>query len=153
LDEDHIQTLEKAMKDKGFLEAETLKSLFSLLRPNDLVWSFFVQNYLLGQVPRAFDFLYWNSDATRLPATLHSFIIRKCFQENLLMRPNGIRIKGTPLNLQEIKTPTYMVSTLEDHISPWKSSYPATHLFKGPFTFVLAGSGHVAGIMNPPSRH
>ena len=153
MDENHIQCLENTMAKKGFLEAETLKSMFSMLRPNDLVWSFFVKNYLLGQVPQAFDFLYWNSDATRLPATLHSFIIRKCFQQNLLMQPKGIKVKGVPLDLREIKTPTYMVSTLEDHISPWKSSYPASQLFKGPLEFVLAGSGHVAGIMNPPSKN
>lgn len=153
MDEDHLQYIEEIMTKKGFLDPDTMKSIFSLLRPNDLVWSFFIKNYLLGQVPPAFDFLYWNSDSTRLPANLHSFILRKCFRENLLMKPGGIEIKGTPLDLRDISTPTLLLSTQEDHISPWESSYPAVHLFKEPVKFILAGSGHVAGVINPPSRN
>jgi polyhydroxyalkanoate synthase subunit PhaC len=141
------------MGQKGFLEAERLKSIFSMLRPNELVWSFFIKNYLLGQVPPAFDFLYWNSDSTRLPASLHREILRDWFQKNLLMMPGGMTIKGVPLDVRNITTPTMFLSTIDDHISPWKSSYPAVHLFKGPLKFVLAGSGHVAGVMNPPERN
>ncbi|MBA3813239.1 MAG: class I poly(R)-hydroxyalkanoic acid synthase [Alphaproteobacteria bacterium] len=153
VDEDYLQHVEQTMSQNGFLKGEALKSLFSLLRPNDLVWSFFIKNYFLGQVPPAFDFLYWNSDSTRLPEGLHGFVLRKFFQENLFMKPGGISIKGIPLDLKEIMTPAFLLSTSEDHISPWQSSYPAVHLFKGPVEFVLAGSGHVAGVVNPPSKH
>jgi polyhydroxyalkanoate synthase len=152
IDEEHLQQVEKAMAQDGFLNGEILKSLFSLLRPNDLVWSFFIKNYFLGQIPPAFDFLYWNSDSTRLPEGLHGFILRKFFQENLFMKPAGITIKGIPLDLKEIRTPAFLLSTTEDHISPWQSTYPAVHLFKGPVEFVLAGSGHVAGVINHPSK-
>lgn len=153
MDEDHLQCVEEAMKQKGFLEADTLKSVFSFLRPKDLVWSFFIKNYLLGQIPPAFDFLYWNSDSCRLPATLHHFILRKWFQQNLLMTPGGLDINGIPLDVRDITTPTLLLSTIDDHISPWKSSYPAVHLLKGPLQFILARSGHVAGVMNPPARN
>lgn len=153
VDEQHLQNVEKTMAQDGFLNGEALKSLFSLLRPNDLVWSFFIKNYFLGQVPPAFDFLYWNSDSTRLPAGLHRFVLRKFFQDNLFMKPEGITIKGVPLDLRDIATPAFMLSTTEDHISPWASSYPAVHFFKGPVEFVLAGSGHVAGVINPPSKN
>lgn len=153
MDEETLQCMEENMAQKGFLEAETLKSVFSLLRPNELVWSFFIKNYLLGQIPPAFDFLYWNGDSTRLPATLHSFTLRKCFQENRFMQPGGIDIHGVSLDLREIVTPTFILGTLDDHISPWESCYPALHLFKGPLKFILAGSGHVAGVVNPPSQN
>lgn len=153
MDDEYLEFVEDSMSKNGFLEADTLKSIFSLLKPNDLVWSFFIKNYLLGQIPPAFDFLYWNSDSIRLPATLHSFILRKCFQENLLMKPGGLSVNQTLLDLRDISTPTFLLATEEDHISPWKSCYPAVHLFKGPLKFILAGSGHVAGVMNPPSRN
>ena len=153
MDDEYLQSLEETMTQKGFLEADTLKSIFSLLRPNDLIWSFFIKNYLLGQIPPAFDFLYWNSDSMRLPANLHRFIIRKCFQNNLFMNPGDIDINGVPLDLGDITIPTFLLATQEDHISPWESCYPAVHLFKGPLQFVLAGSGHVAGVMNPPARN
>ncbi len=153
MDEETLQSMEKNLADKGFLEANTLKSIFSFLRPNELLWSFFIKNYLLGQIPPAFDFLYWNADSIRLPANLHSFTLRKCFQENLLMKPGGIKINGIPLDLREITTPTFLLATLEDHICPWKSCYPAVNCLKGPLEFVLAGSGHVAGVMNPPSKN
>ena len=153
VDEEHLQQVEHMMAQTGVLDGESLKSLFSLLRPNDLVWSFFIKNYFLGQVPPAFDFLYWNSDSTRLPEGLHGFVLRKFFQENLFMKPSGITIKGVPIDVQEIMTPAFLLSTVEDHISPWQSTYPAVHLFKGPVEFVLAGSGHVAGVMNHPIKN
>ncbi len=153
MDDEHLQHIEEVMIQKGFVDVEIMKSIFSLLRPKEMVWSFFIKNYLLGQVPPAFDFLYWNSDSTRIPAALHRFVLRKWFQQNLLMAPGGIDINDVSLDLKDITTPTLFLSTLEDHISPWKSSYPAVHLFKGPLKFILAGSGHVAGVMNPPARH
>jgi len=155
VDEDYIQHIEKTMEKKGFLEADILKSFFSLLRPGDMVWSFFIKNYLLGQIPPAFDFLHWNADSTRLPATLHTFILRKWFQGNFFMKPGlgGFEVKDISFDLRDITTPAYVLGTLEDHIAPWNSCYPATHLFNGPVRFVLAGSGHVAGVMNPPARN
>jgi polyhydroxyalkanoate synthase len=153
MDEDHLKYIEDSMDAKGFMDAESLKSFFNMLKPNDLYWSFFIKNYLLGQVPPAFDFLYWNSDSTRLPASLHKFICRKFFFENQLMKQGKLKLNDTLIDLRAIKTPTYILSTIDDHIAPWKSSYPLTHLLETPFKFVLATSGHVAGVMNPPSKN
>jgi polyhydroxyalkanoate synthase len=153
MDEGYLQSVEKVMAQNGFLNGDSLKSVFSLLRPKDLVWSFFIKNYFLGQVPPAFDFLHWNSDSPRLPEGLHRFILRKFFQENLFMQPGGISINGIPLDVREITTPTFLLSTIADHIAPWESTYPAVHLFKGPVEFILAGSGHVAGVINHPSKN
>ena len=123
---------------------------FNMLRSNDLIWSFVVNNYLLGKDPFPFDLLYWNSDSTRMPATMHSFYLRKMYQENLLSKPGGITLEGVPIELGKIKAPVFMLSTKEDHIAPWKSTYAATKLFSGPVRFVLAASGHIAGVVNPP---
>lgn len=153
MDEGYLQEVEKTMSKNGFLDGESMKSVFSLLRPKDLVWSFFIKNYFLGQMPPAFDFLYWNSDSPRLPEGLHRFILRKFFQQNLFMQPGEIVIKGVPLDMRDITTPTFLLSTIADHIAPWESTYPAVHLFKGPVKFVLAGSGHVAGVINHPSKN
>lgn len=153
MDDSLLQHLEKTMAQSGFLDGESMKSIFSMLRPNDLVWSFFIKNYFLGQVPPPFDFLYWNSDSPRLAEGMHRFILRQFFQENRFIQPGGILIKGTPLSVQDIGTPTLLLSTIEDHIAPWESSYPAVHLFQGPIKFILAGSGHVAGVINPPSKN
>lgn len=153
MDDSLLQNIEKTMKHNGFLEGESMKAIFSMLRPNDLVWSFFIKNYFLGQVPPPFDFLYWNSDSPRLAEGMHRFILRKFFQENLFAQPEGIIIKNIPLDVREIFTPTFLLSTIADHISPWESSYPAVHLFQGPTKFVLAESGHVAGVINPPSKN
>lgn len=153
MDDSLLQHVEKTMAQNGFLEGEAMKSIFSFLRPNDLVWSFVIKNYFLGQVPPPFDFLYWNSDSPRLAEGMHRFILRKFFQENRFMQPGGVTIKGIPLNLKDIFTPTLVLSTMSDHIAPWESSYPAVHLLQGPVKFVLAGSGHVAGVINPPSKN
>lgn len=153
MDDQLLQQVEKRMADMGYLDGESMKSIFSMLRPNDLVWSFFIKNYFLGQVPPAFDFLYWNSDSPRLAEGMHRFVLRQFFQENLFMKPGGISIKGVPLDVREVATPTLLLSTIDDHIAPWESSYPAVHLFQGPMKFILAGSGHVAGVINPPSKN
>jgi polyhydroxyalkanoate synthase len=128
-----------------------MASTFNMLRANDLIWSFVVNNYLLGKEPFPFDLLYWNSDSTRMPAAMHSFYLRKMYQENLLVKPGGIELCGTPIDLRKIKLPVFILSTKEDHIAPWKSTYAATRLYQGPVTFVLAASGHVAGVVNPPA--
>jgi polyhydroxyalkanoate synthase len=109
-----------------------------------------VNNYLLGQEPFPFDLLYWNSDSTRMPAAMHSFYLRKMYQENRLSQPGGITLGGTPIDLGRITVPSYILATREDHIAPWKACYKATQIYGGRKRFVLAASGHIAGVVNPP---
>ncbi len=151
IDEEQLTALEEKMSHSGYLEGAHMATTFNMLRANDLIWSFVVNNYLLGKDPFPFDLLYWNSDSTRMPAAMHSFYLRKMYQENLLAKPGGITLKGVPIDLRKIKTPSFMLSTKEDHIAPWKSTYAATQLFSGPVHFVLAASGHIAGVVNPPA--
>jgi len=150
IDEEQLSALEEKMHRRGYLEGAEMATTFNMLRANDLIWSFVVNNYLLGKDPFPFDLLYWNSDSTRMPAAMHSFYLRKMYQENLLREPGGITLKDVPIDLRTIKTPTCMISTREDHIAPWKSTYAATQLFSGPVKFILAASGHIAGVVNPP---
>lgn len=149
IDEEQIQNLEKKMSKKGFLEGKTMATTFNMLRANDLIWSYFVNNYLLGREPLPFDILYWNSDSTNLPARMHSYYLRNMYQRNLLKDPGGLNIGGVDIDVTKIKVPSYFVSTVEDHIAPWKSTYQGATLFSGPVKFVLGGSGHIAGIVNP----
>ena len=139
------------MNKRGYLEGSEMATTFNMLRANDLIWSFVVNNYLLGKDPFPFDLLYWNADSTRMPAAMHSFYLRKMYQENLLAKPGGITLAGVPIDLRKIKTPAYFLSTREDHIAPWKSTYRGTQLLGGPKRFVLAASGHIAGVVNPPT--
>jgi polyhydroxyalkanoate synthase len=150
IDEEQLQSLEEKMNKRGFLEGREMATTFNMLRANDLIWSFVVNNYLLGQEPFPFDLLYWNDDSTRMPARMHSFYLRRMYQENDLIKPGGIELDGVPLDLRRIKLPTYILSTREDHIAPWKSTYRATQVYQGPTRFVLAASGHIAGVVNPP---
>jgi polyhydroxyalkanoate synthase len=150
IDEEQLQSLEARMSEKGFLEGDAMANTFNMLRANDLIWSFVINNYLLGKEPFPFDLLYWNSDSTRMPAAMHSFYLRKMYQENKLVQPGGITLAGVPIDLRKIKTPTFMLSTREDHIAPWKTTYALTQLVSGPIRFVLAASGHIAGVVNPP---
>ena len=138
------------MAKKGYLEARDMHTTFNMLRANDLIWSFVVNNYLLGKQPFPFDLLYWNADSTRMPAAMHSFYLRKMYQENLLSQPGGITLDGVTIDLRKIKTPAFLLSTREDHIAPWRSTYAATQLYRGPVKFVLSASGHIAGVVNPP---
>ncbi len=153
VDEEHVRFLEAQMQEKGYLDGATMANTFNLLRANDLVWSFVVSNYLMGREPFPFDLLFWNADATRMPAAMHSFYLRKMYQQNRLIEPDGIELAGAPINLHGIKTPTFMLSTREDHIAPWKSTYAATQIYQGPVKFVLSGSGHIAGVINPPAAN
>lgn len=152
IDEEQLQLLENRMSQQGYLEGSEMAMTFNMLRANDLIWSFVVNNYLLGKDPFPFDLLYWNSDSTRMPAAMHSFYLRNMYQQNKLAKPNGITIAGVPIDLRTVKTPTYMLSTREDHIAPWKSTYAATQIFSGSIRFVLAASGHIAGVINPPAK-
>ena len=150
IDEEQLAALEERMNEKGYLEGRDMATTFNMLRANDLIWSFVVNNYLLGKSPFPFDLLYWNADSTRMPAAMHSFYLRNMYQENLLVKPGGITLDGVPIDLRKIKTPSFLLSTREDHIAPWRSTYAATRLYRGPVKFVLSASGHIAGVVNPP---
>ncbi len=150
IDEEQLQSLEEKMNRRGYLEGREMATTFNMLRANDLIWSFVVNNYLLGQEPFPFDLLYWNDDSTRMPAHMHSFYLRRMYQENDLVKPGGIELEGVRIDLRKIRLPTYILSTREDHIAPWKSTYRATQIYQGPTRFVLAASGHIAGVVNPP---
>jgi polyhydroxyalkanoate synthase len=153
IDEAQVANLEKKMERRGYLEGSEMGTTFNMLRSSDLIWSFMINNYLMGKDPVPFDLLYWNSDSTRMPAAMHSFYLRKMYQENKLAEPGGISLMGTPIDLTTIKTPTFILATREDHIAPWKSAYAATHIYGGPIRFVLSASGHIAGVVNPPGAN
>ncbi len=150
IDEEQLSSLEEKMQRQGYLEGGDMAASFNMLRANDLIWSFVVNNYLLGNEPFPFDLLYWNSDATRMPSTMHSFYLRNMYQNNLLSKPGGISMKGVAIDLADIDIPVYFLSCREDHIAPWKSTYKGAKRFGGPVRFVLAASGHIAGVVNPP---
>ena len=151
IDEAQVQNLERRMGERGYLEGSEMAATFNMLRANDLVWSFVVNNYLLGRDPFPFDLLYWNSDSTRMPARMHGFYLRNMYLANRLREPGAITLAGVPIDLRRIALPAYFVSPVEDHIAPWKSTYLGARLLSGPTRFVLGGSGHIAGIINPPS--
>ncbi len=154
IDEEQLKALEEKMAKRGFLDGSEMASTFNMLRANDLIWSFVVNNYLLGQEPFPFDLLYWNDDSTRMPAKMHSFYLRRMYQANDLVKPpddpGAITLLGEKIDLRNIKLPAYFISTREDHIAPWKSTYRGTQVLGGPVRFVLAASGHIAGVVNPP---
>jgi polyhydroxyalkanoate synthase len=150
IDEEQLTALEERMNRTGYLDGSAMATTFNMLRANDLIWSFVVNNYLLGKDPFPFDLLYWNSDSTRMPAEMHSFYLRTMYQENLLAQPGGITLAGVPIDLGKVKVPSFILSTREDHIAPWKSAYAGTQLLGGPVRFCLTASGHIAGVVNHP---
>ena len=152
VDEEQIAALERHMKERGYLEGRSMASAFNLLRSNDLIWPYVINNYLKGKAPFPFDLLYWNSDATRMPAANHSLYMRSCYLENRLAR-GVMDIDGTRLDLKTVKAPVYNLATREDHIAPAKSVLLGSSLFGGPMKYVLAGSGHIAGVVNPPDKN
>ncbi|MEX2614532.1 MAG: class I poly(R)-hydroxyalkanoic acid synthase [Alphaproteobacteria bacterium] len=149
IDEEQLKALETRMKARGYLEGSEMATTFNMMRANDLIWSFVINNYLLGKDPFPFDLLYWNSDSTRMPAAMHSFYLRKMYVENKLVQPGGIELDGVPIDLSTVNIPKFILSTREDHIAPWKSTYAGVHAYKGPVKFCLAASGHIAGVVNP----
>ncbi len=151
IDDEQISSLESAMEKDGYLDGSRMAGAFNLLRANDLIWSFYVNNYLLGNDPRPFDLLYWNSDSTRMPAKMHSWYLRNLYLKNNLCKPNALDVDGVPLDVSSIDVPACFISAVEDHIAPWKSTYMGARLFSGPTRFILGGSGHIAGIINPPA--
>jgi len=151
VDEEQIAAREREMGERGYLQGSKMATAFNLLRSNDLIWPYVINNYLKGKEPAPFDLLYWNSDATRMPAANHSFYLRNCYLDNRLARGKMV-IGGAPLDLNDVKIPIYNLATREDHIAPARSVLLGSRFFGGPVRFVLAGSGHIAGVVNPPQK-
>jgi polyhydroxyalkanoate synthase len=151
VDEEQLRALERRMTARGYLEGKKMANAFNMLRSNDLIWPYIINNYLRGKAPMPFDLLYWNSDATRLPVANHSFYLRQCYLNNALSR-GKMKIGGITLDLKKVKVPVYNLATREDHIAPAKSAFLGSKFFGGPVRFVLAGSGHIAGVVNPPGK-
>ncbi len=153
LSKPEVQLLEWLMSASGgYLDGRNMAATFSMLRANDLLWHYVVHNYLLGKEPPAFDLLYWNSDGTRVPGTVHSFLLREFFLGNKLKEPDGIKVRGTGIDTQRIKVPTYAVACERDHIVPWRGASEIRVMQGGPVRFVLSESGHIAGIINHPAK-
>lgn len=154
IDEQQLAALEKHMSEKGHLDGKIMAAVFNSLRANDLIWSYFVNNYLKGQKPPPFDLLYWNSDSTNIPEKLHSFYLREMYLNNRLTQPGGLKLAGVPIDLSKITVPCYFLAAQDDHIVPWIGSYKSMQLIaSAPTQFVLTKSGHVAGVINPPHKN
>jgi polyhydroxyalkanoate synthase subunit PhaC len=151
VDEKQIRAVEQDMERRGYLEGRRMAAAFNLLRSNDLIWPYVVSNYLRGRAPFPFDLLYWNSDSTRMPAANHSFYLRNCYLENRLSQ-GEMEVGGAKLDLKKVTVPIYNLATREDHIAPAKSVFVGSRLFGGPVRYVVAGSGHIAGVVNPPAK-
>jgi polyhydroxyalkanoate synthase len=151
IDDAQLKALEEMMAERGYLDAGRMAAVFNMLRPKDLIWPYVVNNYLLGKKPLPFDLLFWNQDSTRLPAANHKFYLREFYQENKLAR-GQMTIGNVKLDLGKVKLPIYELCAREDHIAPAKSVFIGSRLFGGPVTYVLAGSGHIAGVINPPTK-
>ena len=152
IDDEQLDLMEEHMQQKGYLEGSHMSTVFNMMRDNDLIWSFVVNNYLMGRRPLPFDLLYWNSDSTRMPVMMHSFYLRNMYLRNKLVEPGAVSLAGVPIDLTRIKTPVYILSTRDDHIAPWQSTYKATGIYAGSKRFVLSASGHIAGVVNPPVK-
>ncbi|WP_091969716.1 PHA/PHB synthase family protein [Methylobacterium gossipiicola] len=150
-DEEQIRLIEARMKKRGYLEGTGMAAAFNMLRPNDLIWSYVVNNYVKGKTPMPFDLLYWNADATRMPAANHSFYLRNCYLDNTLAQGRMI-LGNVRLDLKKVTVPVFNLATREDHIAPALSVFEGSTKFGGPVDFVLAGSGHIAGVVNPPAK-
>jgi len=152
VDEEQVSALEKRMAERGYLDSRSMATVFNLLRSNDLLWPYVINNYLKGKAPFPFDLLYWNSDATRMPAANHSFYLRNCYLDNKLAK-GKMTIGETPVDLKAVRIPIYNLATREDHIAPAKSVMFGSKFFGGDVRFVVAGSGHIAGVINPPEKN
>jgi polyhydroxyalkanoate synthase subunit PhaC len=152
IDEMQQAQRESVLEQKGILSGKDLATAFSMIRANDLIWSYVVNNYLKGQSPTPFDILYWNSDSTNLPANMYKYYIRNMYMENNLIKPNALTMCDVPIDLGNIKTPSFFLSTIDDHIAPWQTTFSGAQLIAGPVEFVLGASGHIAGVINPPAK-
>lgn len=151
IDDKIVSAIEKEESRQGVFDGRMMAVAFSLLRENSLYWNYYIQNYLKGERPIAFDLLFWNSDCTNVPAALHRFLLRELYLENKLIKQGELEFDGVNIDLSKVTTPVFVVSTLQDHIAKWRGSYQATQIFGGDVKFVLGESGHIAGIMNPPT--
>ncbi|MEQ9210669.1 MAG: class I poly(R)-hydroxyalkanoic acid synthase, partial [Pseudomonadales bacterium] len=153
VDDAQISMLEEGIEERGFHSGKSMSSAFNMLRSNDLIWSFYINNYLLGKDPTIFDLLYWNSDSTNMPGKMHSYYLRNMYLENKLCQPGALNIADVDIDVSTVDIPCYFISAHDDHIAPWVSTYAGARLFSGPVRFVLGGSGHIAGIVNPPAKN
>ena len=151
INEKTLNLVDKLMDKKGYFDGRLLSMVFNALRPNDLIWPYLINNYLLDKPLQAFDILYWNSDPTNLPANMYKFYLRNMCLKNLLCKPNGVNINGISIDLNKVTTPVFSVAGIKDHITPWQSVYAGTQLYGGSSQFILSSSGHVKGLINPPS--
>jgi polyhydroxyalkanoate synthase len=150
-DEEQLEGLNELMSERGYLDGSRMANVFNMLRPRDLIWPYIVNNYLLGKKPFPFDLLYWNQDSTRMAATNHNFYLREFYNHNCLAA-GTMSIAGTRLDVHKVKLPVYELATKEDHIAPARSVFTGAQLFGGDVAFVLSGSGHIAGVVNPPDK-
>ena len=151
IDDAQLKSLEEMMAEKGYLDGSRMATVFNMLRPRDLIWPYIVNNYLLGKKPFPFDLLFWNQDSTRMPAANHNYYLREFYHENRLAK-GQMSIGGVRLDLKKVKLPIYELAAKEDHIAPAKSVFIGSRMFGGPVEYVLGGSGHIAGVINPPPR-
>ncbi|WP_286714306.1 class I poly(R)-hydroxyalkanoic acid synthase [Marinobacter sp. tcs-11] len=150
---DHsIRGIERTMERKGYLDGRAMAFTFNLLRENDLFWSYWTNNYLKGLKPKAFDLLYWNTDGTNLPARMHSYYLREMYLHNRLVQPDALTIAGEGIDLSAVSVPSFFLSARQDHIAKWKTTYRGAGVYGGNVQFVLSGSGHIAGVINPPYK-
>ena len=153
INEPVVSGLENLINLLGYFDGRQLAVTFSLLRENTLYWNYYIDNYLKGKEPSDFDILYWNSDGTNIPAKIHNFLLRNLYLNNELISPNAVKVNGVGLNLSRVKTPSFFIATQEDHIALWDTCFRGADYLGGESTLVLGESGHVAGIVNPPSRN
>ncbi len=151
VDAEQLKAVEERMAEQGYLEGSKMANAFNMLRPNDLIWSYYVNNYLKGKEPMPFDLLVWNSDSTRMPAANHKFYLRHCYLQNDLSNGRMV-LGGKTLDLKQVTVPVYELATKEDHIAPARSVFTGAKSFGGPARYVMAGSGHIAGVVNPPEK-
>ena len=147
-----LRFAEQQIEDRGVLDSGEMATVFRMLRANDLIWSNVINNYYLGKESPAFDVLFWNNDGTRLTRKAHTYFMRKICAENGLVKPGHLVIKGVPIDMHTIRQDVYAVATAQDHLVPWKAAWRITQLVSGKVHFILAASGHIAGVISPPSK-
>jgi len=153
IDESQVKQFEEKLKKGGVMPGKRLATTFAMLRANDLIWNYVVNNYLKGKTPPPFDILYWNSDSTNMTASMYTWYLRNMYLENKLIVPGGVELCGVPVDLGKIDCPVYFLSAIDDHIAPWKTTFISTDAVKGPVEFVLGASGHIAGVINPANKN